>query len=170
MQDAENSLDEFHEKHGFTNRRRLIYHGRGDELEQTPSDILHSVSSHVLAEALKHQKQKDERLYRIHLMVEELSEVCAAIEKYNEGELADGLADLMYVVVGTATTFDIPLMRLFAEVHRSNMSKQVRQKGNERMRDKGPSYSPPRIIEILADHFSRKPLSEAEESGGEGVT
>jgi predicted HAD superfamily Cof-like phosphohydrolase len=38
--------------------------------------------------------------------------------------LADGLADLTYVVVGTALEFGIPLDRVWDEVQRSNMAKR----------------------------------------------
>lgn len=41
----------------------------------------------------------------------------------NLENLAKELADLLYVVYGTADLFDIPLEAVFAEVHRSNMSK-----------------------------------------------
>jgi predicted HAD superfamily Cof-like phosphohydrolase len=37
--------------------------------------------------------------------------------------LAKELADVLYVVYGTAQLLDIPLESVFAEVHRSNMSK-----------------------------------------------
>jgi predicted HAD superfamily Cof-like phosphohydrolase len=37
--------------------------------------------------------------------------------------LAKELADVLYVVYGTADLLDIPLEAVFAEVHRSNMSK-----------------------------------------------
>jgi predicted HAD superfamily Cof-like phosphohydrolase len=39
--------------------------------------------------------------------------------------LAKELADLLYVVYGTADLLEIPLEAVFAEVHRSNMSKVV---------------------------------------------
>lgn len=38
-------------------------------------------------------------------------------------EVADGLADLIYVVMGAALEFGIDLGQVFKEVHRSNMSK-----------------------------------------------
>jgi predicted HAD superfamily Cof-like phosphohydrolase len=39
--------------------------------------------------------------------------------------LAKELADILYVVYGTADLLEIPLEAVFAEVHRSNMSKVV---------------------------------------------
>jgi len=38
-------------------------------------------------------------------------------------KLTKELADLLYVVYGTAVTFGLPLEEVFEEVHRSNMSK-----------------------------------------------
>lgn len=38
-------------------------------------------------------------------------------------QLADALADIAYVICGTALEFGIPLDAVFAEVHRSNLSK-----------------------------------------------
>ena len=38
-------------------------------------------------------------------------------------KLTKELADLMYVTIGTAVTFGLPLEEVFAEVHKSNMSK-----------------------------------------------
>ena len=37
--------------------------------------------------------------------------------------LTKELADLMYVVIGTAVTFGLPLREVFEETHKSNMSK-----------------------------------------------
>lgn len=38
-------------------------------------------------------------------------------------DLTKELADILYVVYGTAVTFGLPLQEVFEEVHRSNMSK-----------------------------------------------
>jgi predicted HAD superfamily Cof-like phosphohydrolase len=108
-------------------------------------------------------------LARIRLMNEELAEVITAIhelqvlskipdrprdieEILNENLeamtlLADGLADLVYVVVGTAIAYGIPFNDVFAEVQRSNMTKaslDPNDKGG-----KGPEFEEPKIREIL---------------------
>jgi predicted HAD superfamily Cof-like phosphohydrolase len=44
---------------------------------------------------------------------------------YRYAALAKELADVLYVVYGTADLLEIPLEAVFAEVHRSNMSKVV---------------------------------------------
>lgn len=39
--------------------------------------------------------------------------------------IADGIADVLYVVIGTAVAYGINIQEVFNEVHRSNMSKAV---------------------------------------------
>lgn len=65
----------------------------------------------------------DLRLARAHLMVEELTELLRGLADRDIIETSDGLADLAYVVAGTATAFGLPLDALCDEVHASNMSK-----------------------------------------------
>lgn len=60
---------------------------------------------------------------RIRLLTEE---VCEFVEAARAGDLiavADALADITYVVYGTAVTYGIDLDAAIREVHRSNMSK-----------------------------------------------
>lgn len=90
----------------------------------------------------------EEKLLRIKLMSSELSETIDAITENNLEKIADGLADLIYVVKGTAATYGIDLEPIFDEVHRSNMSKCTEGK---LIKDssgkvlKPDSYSPPDI-------------------------
>ncbi|MDX3260813.1 MazG nucleotide pyrophosphohydrolase domain-containing protein [Streptomyces sp. MI02-2A] len=55
--------------------------------------------------------------------------------------LAKELADLLYVIYGTADLLEIPLEAVFAEVHRSNMSK-VRPDGTVLRREDGKVLKP----------------------------
>lgn len=90
---------------------------------------------------------------RQSLMREELAEVCTAIAQGDLIEVADGLADLLYVVYGTAITFGIDLDAVVREVHRSNMTKlgvdgrPIYRADGKVM--KGPGFEPPRIAEVL---------------------
>ena len=90
---------------------------------------------------------------RKRLMREELDEVCAAIDSGDLIEVADGLADLLYVVYGTAITFGIDLDAVVREVHRSNMTKlgpdgwPISREDGKVM--KGPGFEVPRIAEVL---------------------
>lgn len=55
--------------------------------------------------------------------------------------LADGLVDLIYVCVGTALEFGIPLDRVWLEVQRANMAK-AGPDGKVRYRDDGKVLKP----------------------------
>lgn len=60
---------------------------------------------------------------RISLIDEELQELKVAFVNQSKTDIADALADLLYVLLGTASTCGMDLGRIFNEVHRSNMSK-----------------------------------------------
>jgi predicted HAD superfamily Cof-like phosphohydrolase len=60
---------------------------------------------------------------RTDLIVEEFKEIDEAWEKGDLVALADGCADLVYVVIGMAVEFGIPFDKVFEEVNRSNMAK-----------------------------------------------
>jgi len=80
---------------------------------------------HLEAERFQ-QAQQSQIAFRVRLILEETAELLLALARRDTVEVADALADLEYVVVGTAVQFGIPHDRVFAEVHRSNMSKFVR--------------------------------------------
>ena len=92
---------------------------------------------------------------RLSLCLEEMNEFITAIIQNDFIEMADGAADLVYVVVGTLISYGIPFDRIFQEVHRSNMTKTASkayegQKYGE-VNPKGPDYIAPNIKDIL-DH------------------
>ena len=60
---------------------------------------------------------------RIDLIREELNELEEACDKGTLVDVADALADILYVTYGAGHTFGIDLDKCFAEVQRSNMSK-----------------------------------------------
>lgn len=67
--------------------------------------------------------------------------------------LAKELADLLYVVYGTAEEFEIPMEEVFKAVHESNMSK-VWDDGKVHYREDGkvlkpPTYKAPDIESVL---------------------
>ena len=91
---------------------------------------------------------------REKLIREELREYLEAVVAGDIVEIADALADLTYVVVGTAvahglTRFDA----IFAEVHRSNMSKLGADGKPVKRADgkvlKGQNYSPPDLAPLI---------------------
>lgn len=94
-----------------------------------------------------------EKELRVHLLEEELCEFEDAVEADDLVGVADGLADIAYVLYGTALTFGIDLDAVVAEVHRSNMSKLSEGRPIYRSDGKvlkGLQYSPPDIAGVLA--------------------
>ena len=67
----------------------------------------------------------DERKLRVKLLREEVREYMDGESFNNIIEVADALADIIYIACGTAVSYGIPLDDVFAEVHRSNMAKLV---------------------------------------------
>lgn len=80
--------------------------------------------------------------------VQELRDALAAGDRI---KVADALADIVYVAVGTAIVMGIPFDAVLAEVHRSNMTKlippiRLREDGKIL---KGPHYEPPNVAREL---------------------
>ena len=66
-------------------------------------------------------------LYK-NLIVEEFHETIAAFADKDIVEVADGLADMVWVIMGLASSLDIPFDKVWEEVRASNMSKVVNGK------------------------------------------
>jgi len=152
MRTMNTDVESFHKKHGFPCNMDLRSNRVLDD-----TSILLDICKHLaeIAEKCKQpglnsQHHGDERLYRTHLMVEELSEVIHALAVRDEIALADGTADLRYVVTGTDVTYGIPSEYVDEEVHASNMSKSVRSKADPRMKNKGLNYRPPNIARAIS--------------------
>jgi predicted HAD superfamily Cof-like phosphohydrolase len=116
--------------------------------------VLHEVAVGL---AGLYAKTKDQRLLRCHLPCEELAELLEAMAVLDERRVLDALADMEYVTHGTAVTFDLPLADAFAEVHRSNMTKTVRE-DRPGHPAKGPEFSPPDLRRVLEDHWKRRAI------------
>ena len=90
---------------------------------------------------------------RVDLIEEELDELKEAIANDDLVEVADALADLLYVVYGAGHSFGINLDKCFKEVHNSNMSK-LGEDGKPIYREdgkvmKGPNFREPALRDIL---------------------
>ncbi len=90
---------------------------------------------------------------RLKLIQEEADEIADACAEEDLVEVADGLADLLYVVYGMAHTFGIDIQPVFDEVHRSNMAK-VGTDGKVTKREDGkilkpPGWTPPNVYGVL---------------------
>lgn len=92
---------------------------------------------------------------RWRLLAEEWKEYQEAVTAADLVEIADALADMVYVIYGTALSYGIDLDAVLAEVHRSNMAKAVdgkvvRREDGKILKPEG--WEPPRIAQVLADH------------------
>jgi predicted HAD superfamily Cof-like phosphohydrolase len=90
---------------------------------------------------------------RVALLEEEVDEFVTASGKADIIGIADALADIVYVIYGTALTYGIDLDSVLREVHRSNMSK-LADDGKPLIRDDGKvlksdRYFPPDIASAL---------------------
>lgn len=95
---------------------------------------------------------------RERLIQEEFDELKEAMKAENLPAVAKELADLLYVVYGTAVSYGIDMAPVFREVQRSNMSKVGGYKRDDGKWVKPPNYSPARIEPILASQ-QRRPSS-----------
>jgi ADP-ribose pyrophosphatase YjhB (NUDIX family) len=87
---------------------------------------------------------------RLAFLREEVREYAAAAEAADVVEIADALADLLYVVHGTALVHGIPLDAVFDEVHRSNLTKVGGPAiGPGTKAPKPEGYRPPNIRPLL---------------------
>ena len=89
---------------------------------------------------------------RKSLLTEEYNEYITAEVEDDIVEIADALADIIYIACGTAVAYGIPLDRVFAEVHRSNMAKLVdgkviRREDGKVLKPAG--WTPPDVAGIL---------------------
>jgi predicted HAD superfamily Cof-like phosphohydrolase len=98
---------------------------------------------------IPHIPSVEDKELRKALITEEIKETLNAIEYDDLVELADGLADAVVVLLGTAITYGIDLRPVWSEVHRSNMTKKggaVREDGKLL---KPKWFSPPDIKKEL---------------------
>ena len=92
---------------------------------------------------------------RQKLLEEEVNELKTAWKSEDIIEVADALADIQYVLLGTVLEFGLQdyFLEIFNEVHRSNMTK-LDEKGKPLRRSDGKvikskSYDPPNISKII---------------------
>ena len=98
---------------------------------------------------------KEQSILRFNLMKEENEEYLEAVNNKDLIEVADALGDMLYILCGTILDHGLQhkIEEVFAEIHRSNMSK-LDANGKPIYREdgkvmKGPNYFPPDITRIL---------------------
>jgi predicted HAD superfamily Cof-like phosphohydrolase len=96
------------------------------------------------------------RRLRVRLIQEEFDEVKEALAKEDLNGIAKELADLLYVVYGTAVSYGIDMDPVFREVHRSNLSKVGGYKRGDGKWVKPPTYSPAQIGPILTSQLAAR--------------
>lgn len=133
---------DFHVKHGFLTAKKVSDCEGALKTQANLSELLTKMCEGIKDEAINLQEiKRDPRLYRMYLILEEVEELNAAMYVRDEVQMLDALEDLLYVVIGTAVTFNFPLEEGWQEVHKSNMSKKVRDpQVDPRMRNKGPNF------------------------------
>ena len=97
----------------------------------------------------------NERDLRMRLLKEEYLEYREAEENDDFIEVADALADMMYIILGTAVSYGIPIDKVFEEVHNSNLTKLWNGKVKKRSDGKilkPDTFLPPNIPEVLRRH------------------
>jgi predicted HAD superfamily Cof-like phosphohydrolase len=106
---------------------------------------------------------------RIRLIQEEFDELKEAMARGSLAAVAKEMADLLYVIYGTAVSYGIDLEPVFQEVHRSNMSKTGGYKRADGKWVKPPTYSPAdieSILEVQQEHPLTKRLFMDEAATG----
>ena len=103
----------------------------------------------ILVQTSPMDASEDTRRLRIRLIQEEFDELKESMAAGNLAALAKEMADLLYVVYGTAVSYGIDMEPVFREVHRSNLSKVGGYKREDGKWVKPPTYSPASIEPII---------------------
>ena len=88
---------------------------------------------------------------RLKLIREELEEVVDAIFNDDLVEIADGIADSIVVLLGTAVSYGIDMRPVWDEVHKTNMAKVGGPKRADGKVLKPEGWKPPDVKSILIE-------------------
>ena len=91
----------------------------------------------------------ERQMLRTRLMMEELAEAVEAMQLNDYEHIAKELGDALYTVYGTAAEYGIPMDEVFAEVHRSNMTKEDALAPGGKVR-KGEDYEEADMASVLS--------------------
>ena len=86
---------------------------------------------------------------RYELVKEEMDETLEAITTDNLEKIADGIADSIVVLLGTAITYGIDIQSVWDAVHSSNMAKKTGPMREDGKRLKPEGWKPPDIKGLL---------------------
>lgn len=108
------------------------------------------------------------RQLRVRLIQEEFAELQEAMAAEDLPGVAKELADLLYVVYGTAVSYGVDMDPVFREVHRSNLSKVGGYKRADGKWVKPATYSPAQVEPLLAVQASGAALSPSQVTSRQG--
>lgn len=144
MQDAMEDVQEFRKKH-YRDLKPCTSVCKADQnMLFAVATSLKNWSERLHDQLIRHPKSIP--ILRAHLMIEELSELLVGMAHHSKVDMLDGLADLCYVVIGTALDYDLPLAQAWNEVHKANMTKPC---GDNLRVSHGDNYTPPDIQGVL---------------------
>jgi predicted HAD superfamily Cof-like phosphohydrolase len=116
--------------------------------EQTMVEEFHRTFDILIQTAPANVTDETQQL-RIRLIQEEFDELKESMGAGDLASVAKEMADLLYVVYGTAVSYGIDMKPVFQEIHRSNLSKIGGHKRADGKWIKPPTYSPARLEPIL---------------------
>lgn len=105
----------------------------------------------ILVQEIPSGLDEETKGLRIRLIQEEFDELKESMALGDLPSIAKEMADLLYVVYGTAVSYGIDMVPVFREVHRSNMSKVGGHKREDGKWVKPATYSPAQIEPILVE-------------------
>jgi predicted HAD superfamily Cof-like phosphohydrolase len=108
------------------------------------------------------------RQLRVRLIQEEFAELQEAMAAEDLPGVAKELADLLYVVYGTAVSYGVDMDPVFREVHRSNLSKVGGYKRADGKWVKPATYSPAQVEPLLAVQASKAAPSASHVTSRQG--
>lgn len=154
------SIYNFHKKHGFpTNLPIKANKGYPRLMLILLCKVVLLVSKICLWHSKKYRytnKRLMEVFYRFHFISEELVETILPLNDGDIHKTCDGLGDLIYVVIGSAVSFGLPVKEIIDEVCRSNDTKSPRNKtDNFRLKNKGKNFEEPNFIIPLKEGKKR---------------
>lgn len=121
----------------------------------------HEICELPLDEPITDSKLIDARLTLLREEVTEVAEAAqtasASPSPANRAALLRELADVQYVLAGSAVSFGLPIAEAFARVDKANHSKLVNGKavkGENGKVIKGPDFAPPVMDDLVADMVS----------------
>lgn len=155
MKDEMKKVRDFHEKFRFQIDQNIEdMTAPCDETLRYQAQLIRAAADTMLELGLKWDAlYADRRAICASLLLEELAETIVAMANKNNVRLADGVGDLLYVVIGIAVKFKLPLKEIFEEIHASNMSKTWNENDPRiRVKDTTKGYFPPNLAKVLNDN------------------